>query len=493
MNKKFTFINNNSIFKKIKIESVEKAYVEGVYSDSPANRKLGRVGMSYREYANLTDKEEVESKSKKINEIPENIQDLKFINKEGRKIASYKLDNNNVEIELVSNIKYQDNKYTMTIKNEEGNLVFKEENAAQIAKKMKALKNKQLYMSDRPLYKILPLTPEELDAKWGDTGFTYTYFKDDLDIKVWLRDDSDKKNPQFNIYVKDTKSKKQRNFTKLSLKETHDKLLDFDLNPDIDKPLSDSQMKEKNKILAEEGNTPIPLIKEDNKNKIIPSKNINIDFDEYGRANFKKGNYAIKIIVNPKNKSLLDIISYEVKRIENEGEKPYYKTKVLGVDSANVNNFDSKMKDLGLEEDIQKKNQIDYILGEKDNYDLSKPKDFIEDYSNGAALYNLPGVRFYKWDRESAKGNREVQAALNKKKFYSKYEKFNQDKISAIEFVKSGELSNWLNTMPVSKKFTKQQIISKINEKIDRLSPNSNNMGLDGDSGVRYTIVNDYF
>ena len=30
----------------------------------------------------------------------------------------------------------------------------------------------------------MPLTPEELDAKWGDTGFTFTFRKDNLNIVV---------------------------------------------------------------------------------------------------------------------------------------------------------------------------------------------------------------------------------------------------------------------------------------------------------------------
>lgn len=33
------------------IRNLTKAYTEGVYSDTPANRKLGRVGMSYADYA----------------------------------------------------------------------------------------------------------------------------------------------------------------------------------------------------------------------------------------------------------------------------------------------------------------------------------------------------------------------------------------------------------------------------------------------------------
>lgn len=39
------------IFNKFKIAFLSKAYVEGIYADTPANRKLGRVGMSYAEYA----------------------------------------------------------------------------------------------------------------------------------------------------------------------------------------------------------------------------------------------------------------------------------------------------------------------------------------------------------------------------------------------------------------------------------------------------------
>lgn len=34
-------------------KEVEKAYVEGIYADTPANRKLGRVGMSYAQWAKI--------------------------------------------------------------------------------------------------------------------------------------------------------------------------------------------------------------------------------------------------------------------------------------------------------------------------------------------------------------------------------------------------------------------------------------------------------
>lgn len=42
--RKFSILNS---FRRI---FIEKAYTEGIYADTPANRKLGRVGMSYKEY-----------------------------------------------------------------------------------------------------------------------------------------------------------------------------------------------------------------------------------------------------------------------------------------------------------------------------------------------------------------------------------------------------------------------------------------------------------
>lgn len=46
------------------IRNIYKAYTEGIYADTPANRKLGRVGMSYAEYAKKL-KEEKEEKAEK--------------------------------------------------------------------------------------------------------------------------------------------------------------------------------------------------------------------------------------------------------------------------------------------------------------------------------------------------------------------------------------------------------------------------------------------
>lgn len=36
------------------LKEINKAYTEGIYSDSPLNRKLGRVGMTYTAYAEKT-------------------------------------------------------------------------------------------------------------------------------------------------------------------------------------------------------------------------------------------------------------------------------------------------------------------------------------------------------------------------------------------------------------------------------------------------------
>ena len=44
-------IKKRIIFNSFKLTYLIKAYTEGIYADTPANRKLGRVGMSYKEYA----------------------------------------------------------------------------------------------------------------------------------------------------------------------------------------------------------------------------------------------------------------------------------------------------------------------------------------------------------------------------------------------------------------------------------------------------------
>lgn len=59
------------IFNKFKVAFLSKAYTEGIYADTPANRKLGRVGMSYAEYAAKQKGEE--EKSVKLKDFEEHL------------------------------------------------------------------------------------------------------------------------------------------------------------------------------------------------------------------------------------------------------------------------------------------------------------------------------------------------------------------------------------------------------------------------------------
>lgn len=69
-----------------KIKQLSKAYTEGVYSDSPANRKLGRVGMSYSTYSQKSE----EKKS--------------TLKKEDKKLAIQNTDNDIVIVKKGSEI-----------------------------------------------------------------------------------------------------------------------------------------------------------------------------------------------------------------------------------------------------------------------------------------------------------------------------------------------------------------------------------------------------
>lgn len=46
------------------IKEVFKAYTEGIYADTPANRKLGRVGMTYQAYAEKLKSKDKDKKEK---------------------------------------------------------------------------------------------------------------------------------------------------------------------------------------------------------------------------------------------------------------------------------------------------------------------------------------------------------------------------------------------------------------------------------------------
>ena len=69
-------INLSTFFSlKDKKLSIEKAYVEGIYSDTPANRKLGRVGMSYAEWDTKQGKKEEKIDTISLYRLEKNLND----------------------------------------------------------------------------------------------------------------------------------------------------------------------------------------------------------------------------------------------------------------------------------------------------------------------------------------------------------------------------------------------------------------------------------
>lgn len=78
------------ILNKFKVDLLFKAYTEGIYSDTPTNRKLGRVGMSYIEYKIKQKKEE---KSIKLGDFEEHLINddnqikLTYVEKGGNKVV----------------------------------------------------------------------------------------------------------------------------------------------------------------------------------------------------------------------------------------------------------------------------------------------------------------------------------------------------------------------------------------------------------------------
>jgi len=588
------FLDNkrkNQIFNSFKFKLIEKAYTEGIYADTPQNRKLGRVGMSYVEYAKMVEqqsesKEKIEQKEKK--EIPENIQDLVFKKENNKKIASYFVDKKDVTIEIIKEEKYKDKQYKMVVK-ETGKEDFEiEGNAAKIAREMKKIANKQPFSHEINNFKdILPLTPEELDEKWGKNyGFTYTYFKDDLDITVWKKDekDSDKKDPRFNIYVKDVKTNKKRQYTNLSLKEAHEKLLEYDLNPDVEHPLTPAMLAKKRKILFEErygkqldiknknyispiliennlirkndngetfvtskncvingynveilssdfnkgkGNINVKIWKRNktekdlnyekrlsldsigalskvldeidlkgnnydlsNEDDIKPSKDIGIKFDSIGEASFKnkKDNTALKLVVNKKDPSKIDVLSYRI--IPNYDNSNIDALILDGIGTTTVDDFENYINDYDLQQDINEEHQVNRVVSYFGGMysEKRKPKDIVENYSNPKSLMEVPGVEYAKWNEEEAMKNPEVKKTIASKNFDYRYHKFNKDKIQGIAYVKSGELEKWLNTLPKSAKgIKKEDILKDWNEKIDRMKYNSN--GIWSPDNIRREII----
>ena len=65
-------INLSGFVKASDIKETEKAYTEGVYSDSPLNRKMGRVGITYAAYANKINKTSSDDKKEDLEDNEEN-------------------------------------------------------------------------------------------------------------------------------------------------------------------------------------------------------------------------------------------------------------------------------------------------------------------------------------------------------------------------------------------------------------------------------------
>lgn len=547
----FRGINKNNIIKKFE---VEKSYTEGVYNDSPLNRKFGRVGMSYSAYAQLVaegKKEKVPSYNKKyiINDIPENIADLRFKEgKNGHQIATYNVGTKEVTIEMI--IKGRDDREYSFIVKEGENIINKNIGLStkEVTKKMKDLKR----IDDGiPLYDKIPLTPEELDEKWGDIGFTYTFYKDNLDLKIWIREDSNKKDPRLNLYVIDRESGKKKNKTNLSLQQVHEELLKYELNPQIDAQLTKEQQREFNKILNEKNfgsdykkseNYISPLIKElDILNKKGEIKNTNVKIGNYNVSIIPTGNLISLEIKDGVQSKLISIkntqhdLSLELDKIEEEGDNyklldknaiqpsknvgvnfnkvgiAYFQDNnsitqyivdkdnrdnidiilydkngnLLGVDSTNVDDFERKVKNLNL--NIDKKNQKEFPSNFFPKNNKIAAKELVENYSNSEILASLPNV-IYSYDNYNVE---DFSKELNSRKLINN--KFNRGKREAYAFIKSNALDKWVRDLPISNKnIKKERIIEDIKNEANRISPSGSKFE-NGVIDVKRHILKEYY
>lgn len=528
--KKFHSINNNKIIDKI---SVNKAYVEGIYNDSVLNRKLGRVGMGYMEYERHL-KEEKEKKEK--NQIPENISDLNFKKENGKEVASYKINNSEIKVELNSHVKHGDKNFTLTVKSVDGIFTYDNLSTPQLTRQMKILKSEGGKINKEPLYKKIPLTEEELDKKYGNIGFNYVYYKDNLDIKVWMREDSEKGKSKFNIYVVDSDTKKRKSFTNLNLEEAHNKLLEFDLNPNIDKPLSKEQLKEMNRIKMEEkygigyensDNYISPLLEE---YKLIDTKT-----DKIKHSDIKIGKFKINIL--PTGKYLALVVKEEGNSIQEKLIKISNDKNSLSKELdkiANDENYSLKneddiipTKDIGItfnkngeaifqNNDVvtyynvnpNDKSKIDIVVYDKqgnvlgmDSTNVNNFKNVIEDLelnidkenqvsivkdffkkNNGIPAkdlvenYSNPNVLANLPNVSDTREKFDIQdfeSILSKKGLVNN--KWNKNKREVYAWLKSQAFINWLNNMPNSNKgISKRKIYEKMIENADRIYPNSN-------------------
>lgn len=549
----FNSINKNNIAKKF--FSVEKAYTEGVYADSPLNRKLGRVGMSYKKYEELVkagEKEKAPSYNREYikNEIPENISDLNFKKNEyGHYLAKYTVGNKEVSIDMVINGK-DDRVYSFIINEGDKNDRYQNLNTKEVIQKMKDLKRIE---DNIPLYDKVPLTPEELNAKWGDIGFNYTFYKDNLDIKVWIREDSNKKDPRLNLYVIDRESGKKKSKTNLSLSEIHDELLKYELNPKIDTPMTKEQLKEYYKLKNE-----INLGKDYKKSEDYISHLIK-DYeliDKKGNikhSNIKIGNFNIevyptgkfislsiskgdgiqeKILFIPNNQHNLSI---ELDKIYEEGDN--YKlldknaiqpSKNIDVDfnKDGIAYFQDNNYVVEYRVDKNNKSNIDIVLYNKngklvgvdtttvDNFkDKIKNLNLFTDKDKQIKYNNIFKVDNKIASKELIEGYSDVNTLLtipniiNSKESFN-IEDFNQDlgrkklidnkwnkgKREVYAWVKSGAIKRWLRDLPPSNKnIDKKTIYEDALKKIERLSPSGTNDFSNGVENAKKSIIKEYY
>lgn len=548
----FSKVNKNNIFNKIKY--VEKAYTEGVYADSPLNRKLGRVGMSYKKYEEMVaagEKEKAPSYERNYikNEIPENISDLNFKKNEyGHYEANYKVGNKDVSIYMVIHGR-DDRSYSFTVKEGDKKDRYQNLSTKEVINKMKDLKRVE---DNIPLYDKVPLTPEELNEKWGDIGFNYTFYKDNLDLKVWIREDSDKKDPRLNLYVIDRESGKKKSKTNLSLAEIHDELLKYELNPKIDVPMNKDQLKEYQRLKNETTlgkdykNSPnyishlledYDLIdKKDNiKHSNIKINDYNVEIIPTGKfvsLSISKGNGIQEKIISINNNK--HDLSIELDKIE-EGNYPLLDknaiqpSKDIGVDFNKDGIAYFKDNNYVVEYRINKENKsdIDIVLYDKngkligvdsttiDNFknkiknlnlftDKDKqvkfnntlkidnkiaPKELIESYSSVDTLISIPNIINSKESFDVENFNQD----LGRKGLVNN--KWNKEKRNVYAWVKSGAIKRWLRDLPPSNKkdISKEDIYQKMIKEIERFSPSGETKYSRGVENTKKEILKEYY
>lgn len=548
----FSKVNKNNILNKIKY--IEKAYTEGVYADSPLNRKLGRVGMSYKKYEEMVaagEKEKAPSYERNYikNEIPENISDLNFKKNEyGHYEANYKVGNKDISIYMVIHGR-DDRSYSFTIKEGDKKDRYQNLSTKEVTNKMKDLKRIE---DNIPLYDKVPLTPEELNEKWGDIGFNYTFYKDNLDLKVWIREDSDKKNPRLNLYVIDRESGKKKSKTNLSLAEIHDELLKYELNPKIDVPMNKDQLKEYQRLKNE------TTLGKDYKNSPNYISHLLEDYDLIDKkdnikhSNIKIDDYNIEIIPTGKFISLFvskgngiqekvitinnnkHDLSIELDKIE-EGNYPLLDknaiqpSKDIGVDFNKDGIAYFKDNNYLIEYRVNKENKsdIDIVLYDKngkligvdsttvDNFknkvknlnlftDKDKqvkfnntlkvdskiaPKELIENYSSVDTLISIPNIINSKESFDVENFNQD----LGRKGLVNN--KWNKEKRNVYAWVKSGAIKRWLRDLPPSNKkdISKEDIYQKMIKEIERFSPSGETKYSRGVENTKKEILKEYY